>query len=316
MTHDKNNISNGSYVSRGLWSTGAFIFAAEPSTRAAKMSLKFTKMHGLGNDFMVIDGVNQKFNLGSAEISKLADRHFGVGFDQCLIVEPSVSTEVDFNYKIYNANGQEVGQCGNGARCLASFIRYKGLSAKKSLAVSTQTTVMRLEIEDDGAVTVDMGKPIFLPSLIPIAFAKQQATYSIPLEFDDLCFVHALSVGNPHAVLVVDKLDDDYVQKYGEAISLHKLFPEQVNVSFMQIIDSGHIHLRVYERGCGETKACGSGAVAAAVIGILQYELLSTVLVSLPGGDLQVTWPDLHANVSLNGPTQIVFEGEIDNLCE
>ena len=273
-------------------------------------------MHGLGNDFIVIDGVNQKFNLSRAQIAKLADRHLGVGFDQCLIVEPSASPEVDFNYKIYNANGQEVGQCGNGARCLASFIRYKGLSTDKSLAVATQTTVMRLQIEDDNTVTVDMGKPIFEPDRIPIDFPNQQPTYSIPLHFDDLCFVHALSVGNPHAVLVVDELADDYVRTYGEAISIHKLFPEQVNVGFMQIVDSKHINLRVYERGCGETKACGSGAVAAAVIGILQHGLESTVSVNLPGGVLRVSWPNLHANVSLNGPAQIVFEGELGNLCE
>lgn len=273
-------------------------------------------MHGLGNDFMVVDGVSQQFNLSSEQIAKLADRHLGVGFDQCLIVEPSSSSEVDFNYKIYNANGQEVGQCGNGARCLASFISDKGLSAKKSLHVATKTTVMCLEIEDDNTVTVDMGKPVFTPSLIPINFTKQQPTYSIPVHFDDLCFVHAVSVGNPHAVLVVDKLTDDYVQTYGEAISLHELFPEQVNVGFMQILDSAHINLRVYERGCGETKACGSGAVAAAVIGVLQHELEKVVTVTLPGGDLRVSWADIHSNVTLNGPTQIVFEGEIDNLCE
>ncbi len=278
------------------------------------MMLKFTKMHGLGNDFIVIDGVRQQVSLSEAQIAKLADRHLGIGFDQCLIVEKSLDKNVDFKYKIYNANGKEVGQCGNGARCLASFIKAHGLSTKNIFNVATNSTTMQLCIEDDASVTVSIDKPILDPIKIPLLYKTQQISYSIPLDFDKGCVVHALSIGNPHAVLVVDNLNDDCVAKYGKAISQHELFPEQVNVGFMQILSNSHIKLRVYERGCGETKACGSGAVAAAAIGILYYDLADAVLVELPGGNLKVSWPDIHAGIFLNGPTQFVFSGEIEVL--
>ncbi len=277
--------------------------------------MKFTKMHGWGNDFIVIDGINQNINLSEAQIAWLGDRNLGIGFDQCLIVQASNKDGVDFEYKIYNSNGKEVGQCGNGARCLASFIKAKGLSTKNSYVVATKTTVMHLKIEDDETVTIGLDKPILEPQKIPLLYSKQQTLYSIPLDFDNSCVVHALSVGNPHAVMLIDNIDDAIV-KYGKAISEHYLFPEQANVGFMRIISKSHIQLRVYERGCGETKACGSGAVAAAAVGILYHGLVDTVLVSLPGGDLKISWPDLQKNIFLNGPTKFVFSGEIEDLCE
>lgn len=278
--------------------------------------LKFTKMHGLGNDFMIVDGVNQQFNLSAQQIAKLANRHTGIGFDQCLIVAPSHQQSIDFNYKIFNANGQEVGQCGNGARCLATFIQHMGLSVKKSLVVATKTTKMHLQIEKDGSVSVDMGKPNLIPNLIPLSFDAQEIVYPIPLEYDDVCFVHALSVGNPHAILVVDDLNSTDINRIGMELSQHELFPQGVNVGFMQLLGNNHINLRVYERGCGETQACGSGAVAAAAAAILYHGFVSCVQVSLLGGDLQISWPNTDANITLNGPSAIVFNGEIENICE
>lgn len=276
--------------------------------------LKFTKMHGLGNDFIVIDGISAPVNLSEDKIRQLADRHLGIGFDQCLIVEPSLEKNIDFKYKIYNANGKEVGQCGNGARCLASFIKAKNLSLKNSYTVATKTTIMHLDIEDDKSVTVMFDKPNFEPDKIPLLYSLQQELYTIPLDFDKTCAVHALSLGNPHAILVVDSLDDEFIAKYGKAISQHRLFPEEVNVGFMQIMSKSHIQLRVYERGCGETQACGSGAVAAAAVGILFHGLDDTVVVNLLGGCLKVTWPKEREHIFLNGSTQFVFEGEIEEL--
>lgn len=298
-----------------MWAARAFVPSCISPIWAVKMILKFTKMHGLGNDFIVIDGVNQDLNLSAQQIVKLADRHLGIGFDQCLIVEPSQRQSIDFNYKIYNANGQEVGQCGNGARCLASFIRYKGLSDKTLLTVTTQMTEMSLQIENDGVVSVDMGKPNLIPDLIPLDFAARQMFYPIPLNSGKTCLVHSLSVGNPHAILVVDDLSYTEIAAIGSEISQHKLFPEGVNVGFMQILSNKHIKLRVYERGCGETQACGSGAVAAAASAILYHDLSSDVQVSLPGGDLRVTWPCLDGNIFLSGPTAIVFDGEVELVC-
>lgn len=277
--------------------------------------LKFTKMHGLGNDFVVIDGVNQQISLSREQIMRLSDRHVGIGFDQCLIVEKSEDPNIDFKYKIYNGNSHEVGQCGNGARCIASFIKAKGLSSNKNrYKVATNTTTMDLYIEDNNSVTVILDQPNFEPSKIPFLYPYQEDAYKIPLDFDNSCFVHALSLGNPHAILVVNSLDDEYVAKYGKAISEHELFPEQANVGFMQVTSKSHINLRVYERGCGETQACGSGAVAAAVAGILYHNLDETVVVTLPGGELKITWPNVHKEIYLNGPTQFVFDGEIEDL--
>jgi len=276
--------------------------------------LKFTKMHGLGNDFIVIDGVSQRVSLSEQTIANLSDRHLGIGFDQCLIVEESKEKGIDFRYKIYNANGKEVGQCGNGARCLARFIKKQGLSSRNKYVVATNTATMEITLENDETVTVSFDKPIFEPSQIPLLYAFQQKSYLIPLDFDKSCLVHALSLGNPHAVLSVGSFNDEYVAKYGSAISKHRLFPEQANVGFMQLISKSIIKLRVYERGCGETQACGSGAVAAAAVGILYYGLDNTVTVKLPGGDLKVIWPSVGEKIFLNGPANFVFNGEIENI--
>lgn len=276
--------------------------------------LHFTKMHGLGNDFIVIDGINQRVVLTQEQIVSLADRNTGIGFDQCLIVEKSFDDSIDFIYKIYNSNGNEVGQCGNGARCLARFIKAKGLSVKNTFKVATNTTVMHLFIEDDDSVNVSFDKPILEPENIPLLYTSTQMLYSVPLDFDRSCLVHAISVGNPHAILVIDNLTDEFISKYGSAISQHPLFPEQVNVGFMQIISKSQIKLRVYERGCGETKACGSGAVAAVAVGILYHGLDDVVIANLPGGNLKVTWPQERENIFLNGPAQFVYEGFVEGL--
>lgn len=275
------------------------------------MKIKFTKMHGLGNDFMVIDGVNQNVALQQEQIAKLSNRYTGIGFDQCLLIEPSLSADVDFNYRIFNADGQEVGQCGNGARCLALFAQHYGLSSKKTLRVATKTTTMDLTINANNSVTVNMGIPKLNPKEIPLNLAQQQARYELPLKNGQQIDIHAISLGNPHAVLLVDELTCAPVQELGQELSSHCYFPEQANVGFMQIINSEHIKLRVYERGCAETNACGSGAVAAAAIGRLYHGLARTIKVSLLGGDLMIDWPDTKAAIYLTGPACFVYEGEL-----
>jgi diaminopimelate epimerase len=279
------------------------------------MSIRFAKMHGLGNDFMVLDGINQDINLGATQIAALAQRHTGVGFDQCLLIERSQRADVDFNYRIFNADGQEVGQCGNGARCLALFVRHYGLTSKNKLTIATNTTEMDLIIHEDQSVRVDMGIPKLNPADIPFKSAVQTAEYSLELrtnssssERDPVTF-HALSVGNPHAVLLVENIQSAPVEQLGQQISQHESFPQQVNVGFMQVIRADEINLRVYERGCGETQACGSGAVAAVAAGRLFHQLASSVLVHLPGGDLIVDWPNLQEAISLTGPAEFVYEG-------
>lgn len=275
------------------------------------MTIKFCKMHGLGNDFMVIDCVNQHIKVSPQQIAAWAKRDTGIGFDQCLIIEPSKSPSVDFFYRIFNADGQEVGQCGNGARCLALFARYYGLTQKNNLIVATKTTTMRLTINDDNTVSVDMGLPKLNPDLIPF-IAPQQAKEYV-LELDDAPFVriHTINVGNPHAVLVVSDTDSAPVQSLGAAIRQHPRFPEQTNVGFMQILNPKHIKLRVFERGTGETQACGSGAVAAAAIGRLYHGLGEEVKVSLLGGDLTISWPDFEESLVLTGPATFVYEGQL-----
>lgn len=273
------------------------------------MRIRFTKMHGLGNDFMVIDAVNQAVQLNREQIAMLADRHRGVGFDQCLLVEKSSQPGVDFHYRIYNADGGEVGQCGNGARCMGRFIHHYGLSNKKKLVLATRTTSMQVIINDDDSVTVDMGKPVFAPKAIPL---EQTLSDSYFIEVENQQFeYHALSVGNPHAVIRVEHLDDTDVRKWGKILSTHPVFPEGANIGFMEIQSEQKIRLRVYERGCGETEACGSGAVAAGVVARRFYKLDNPVQVSLPGGELIVSWPDEEAAVSLTGPASFVFEGQM-----
>ncbi|ASQ47173.1 diaminopimelate epimerase [Legionella clemsonensis] len=273
------------------------------------MTIRFTKMHGLGNDFIVIDAIRQSVNLPPATIAELARRDTGIGFDQCLIVEPAKDELADFFYRIFNANGQEVGQCGNGARCLARFLAHYKLTAKKLISVATCTTKMQLQINEDESVTVDMGVPELTPQKIPFNATNYSASYQLPLKDGSFHAIHALSVGNPHAVSVVENLDSVNVITLGKEISEHVLFPQQTNAGFMQIVNHHQLRLRVYERGCGETRACGSGAVAAAAVGRLYYNLASTIEVALPGGELIVEWPDIHQSIYLRGPASFVYEG-------
>nr|WP_226997737.1 diaminopimelate epimerase [Legionella pneumophila] len=273
--------------------------------------MKFTKMHGLGNDFIVLDGVNQSIQLTVEQIQKLANRHTGIGFDQCLLIESSQTEGIDFNYRIFNADGQEVGQCGNGARCIALFARYYGLTAKNKLTVATKTTLMDLIINEDNSVSVNMGVPRLAPSEIPLLADRQSPEYSLELNNGNTVNLHAISVGNPHAVLLVENIDTAPVNSLGQQISFHPQFPEQVNVGFMQIVNHEKINLRVYERGCGETIACGSGAVAAAAIARLFYNLSDKITVHLPGGDLCIQWPCPTAPIILTGPAAFVYEGTL-----
>lgn len=275
------------------------------------MGVKFTKMHGLGNDFMVIDAVNQRVDLASADIAALSQRNTGVGFDQCLLIEASHDANVDFFYRIFNANGQEVGQCGNGARCLARFAQHYGLTDKQLITVATHTARMQLQINPNQTVTINMGRPALQPEQVPLCAPAQAPLYNLPIGHHTTQPVHALSVGNPHAVIFVPDATLAPVTDLGQKISEHPLFPEQANVGFVEILTPQHIQLRVYERGCGETLACGSGAVAAVAAGRLYHQLADVVTVSLPGGDLMVTWADTHADIFLTGPATFVYEGEL-----
>lgn len=275
------------------------------------MSIRFTKMHGLGNDFMVIDGINQKINLSPEQITFLAKRNTGIGFDQCLLIEPSSQNGVDFNYRIFNADGNEVGQCGNGARCLALFAKHYGLTDKHKLTVATKTTRMDLLINKDNSVSVNMGIPKLTPNQIPFIAEKQMPEYPLELDNGTTVTIHAISVGNPHAVLLVPDIKTAPVELLGQQISFHQRFPEQSNAGFMEIVNQHHIKLRVYERGCGETQACGSGAVAAAAVGRLYHQLSRQITVSLPGGDLVIDWPDFNEALQLTGPATFVYEATL-----
>lgn len=273
--------------------------------------LRFTKMHGLGNDFMVIDGVNQTVNLSSLDIAFLSQTKTGIGFDQCLIVEPSKSADADFNYRIFNANGQEVGQCGNGARCLALFVKHYGLTHKNNLTVRTKTTTMNLYINDHNHVTVDMGIPQSAPLSIPFLTDRSESSYVLELQNQESIPIHIINVGNPHAVVLVEDIHTAPVERLGSQISTHQRFPEQTNAGFMHILNAEEIDLRVYERGCGETQACGSGAVAAVAIGRLYHQLSKQVTVHLLGGDLIIEWPDINKNILMTGPATFVYEGTL-----
>ncbi|TAL63875.1 MAG: diaminopimelate epimerase [Legionella sp.] len=275
------------------------------------MAIQFTKMHGLGNDFMMLDGVHQKLEFTTNDIAQWSQRNTGVGFDQCLIIEPSSSPDIDFNYRIFNADGQEVGQCGNGARCLALFAHRYGLTTKTQLRVATRTTRMQLMINPDKTVTVDMGIPQLKPSSIPLLAQQQEPEYELKLLDGNSVQIHAIQVGNPHAVLLVSDVQTAPVQQLGAQICQHPHFPEQTNVGFMQIISPTHIKLRVFERGAGETQACGSGAVAAVAIGRLYHQLAAEVRVSLPGGDLIIHWPNKNEPILLTGPATFVYEGSL-----
>jgi len=273
--------------------------------------LKFTKMHGLGNDFVVIDAVRQHLNLSPEQVRRIADRHFGVGCDQLLLVEQPVSPNADFRYRIFNADGTEVAQCGNGARCFARFVREQGLCEKEELWVDTNAGQLLLRHEADGNILVNMGVPRHAPAEIPLQAEREELLYSKRIEGHVWSF-GAVSMGNPHAVLRVDNVDNAPVQTLGPALERHPAFPERANVGFMQILDRHHIRLRVFERGVGETLACGSGACAAAVVGMEQGILGNPVRVDLPGGPLDISWQGRGKPVYLSGPAVSVFEGMID----
>ena len=267
-------------------------------------------MHGLGNDFVVIDAINQSINLSKDEIRFIADRHFGIGCDQLLLVETSDSAEADFRYRIFNADGGEVEQCGNGARCFARFVQDEGLTNKSTIPVITSTGLIVLKVEADNQVTVDMGLPILEPENIPFIAEQQASTYEIDIEGQRVK-LSAVSMGNPHAVLLVDDIDSAPVEKLGKLIQADRHFPNSVNVGFMQIIDAEHIKLRVYERGVGETQACGTGACAAVVAGRVQGLLNDTVDANLLGGSLSIHWAGGQNPVMMTGPTASVFKGII-----
>lgn len=273
------------------------------------MNLRFTKMHGLGNDFVVIDALHQSVNLSGEQLRQLADRHFGVGCDQILVVEPS--EQADFRYRIYNADGGEVEQCGNGARCFARFVRDKGLTNKDRIRVETLGGTLELAVDAEQRVTVDMGLPRFAPDQIPFKAEAAQAAYTLDVPGQRLD-VGLVNLGNPHAVLRVPDIEDAPVTTLGPAIEQHPSFPNRVNAGFMQVIDRHTIALRVYERGAGETLACGSGACAAAVVGIRRQWLDNPVQVRLRGGTLLIDWPGPERHVSLTGPAETVFEGQIE----
>jgi diaminopimelate epimerase len=274
------------------------------------MQISFTKMHGLGNDFVMLDLISQRFKLSNKHIRRLADRRRGVGCDQVLVVEPPGNPDVDFRYRIYNADGSEAEQCGNGARCLALFVRDRRLTGKSRISVETQKGIMQLQLMDDGQVAVDMGPPQLEPSAIPFKAARREVVY--PLQLDERQLeISAVSMGNPHAVTVVDDAERAPVASLGPDIEGHRDFPERVNAGFMQVISPGEIALRVYERGAGETQACGSGACAAVVAGRLRGLLDKSVTVHLRGGDLQISWAGENHPVIMTGPATKVFEGRI-----
>jgi diaminopimelate epimerase len=274
------------------------------------MKINFTKMHGLGNDFVVIDAINQQIQLTTEQIQFLADRHFGVGCDQLLLVEKPISDNAEFKYRIFNADGSEVSQCGNGARCFARFVRDKGLSNKEEIVVDTDARQLILRLVAGDLVAVEMGIPVFEPSLIPLNASEESTLYKVNLAEGDVEFT-AVSMGNPHAVIRVDNVVMAPVSSVGAALECHQLFPARANIGFMQIIDRRQIKLRVYERGAAETLACGSGACAAVVAGIEQGLLDQEVRVELPGGELVISWIGRGYPVLMTGAAKTVFEGQI-----
>ncbi|HIP53106.1 MAG TPA: diaminopimelate epimerase [Chromatiales bacterium] len=273
--------------------------------------LKFTKMQGLGNDFVVFDAIHQQVELTPEQIRRIADRRFGVGCDQILLVEPPRDDRTDFHYRIFNADGSEVEQCGNGARCFARFVRDKGLTDKAEIDVGTRAGNIRLYVETDGRVRVNMGPPVLAPDKIPFVADEQHKSYLLEVEREQFS-IAAVSMGNPHAVLQVKHVDEAPVHHVGPLIEHHPRFPQRVNVGFMEVVDRGHIRLRVYERGAGETLACGTGACAAVVAGRIQGLLDERVEVGLRGGDLVIEWQGGEAPVWMTGPAQTVFEGSIE----
>ncbi|PLK58314.1 diaminopimelate epimerase [Candidatus Palibaumannia cicadellinicola] len=271
----------------------------------------FSKMHGLGNDFMVVEIVTQNVSLSPDRIRSLSDRHSGVGFDQLLVVEPPYDPELDFHYRIFNADGSEVAQCGNGARCFARFVRMKKLTNKRVIYVSTQTRRMVLTVIEDNLVRVDMGEPKFEPQQVAFHATSEENTYIMrPAENTILCGV--VSIGNPHCVMKVDSVDHAQIATIGPMLEKHKRFPERANIGFMQVVNREHIRLRVYERGTGETKACGSGACAAVAVGIQHGLLAEQVQVDLPGGKLAISWRGPGQSLYMTGPAIHIYDGFIN----
>jgi diaminopimelate epimerase len=282
------------------------------------MKLKFTKMHGAGNDFIVVDAINQQVDLSIDQWRRLADRRFGIGADQILVVERPTDAGVDFRYRIFNNDGGEVEQCGNGSRAFVRFVVDKGLTQARSIRVQTMSGIINPRLEDDGSVTVDMGAPRLVPADVPfdetgLAGMVQGDDTLWPLPVgDDIVVVSVVSMGNPHAVQVVDDVDAAPVAETGPLIERHVRFPKRVNAGYLQVIDRHHIRLRVFERGAGETLACGTGACAAVVAGIRRGLLDSPVRVSARGGELSIAWAGPDQPVYLSGPAVSVFEGEVE----
>ena len=275
----------------------------------ASSHLPFTKMHGLGNDFMVLDATRAPIQLSKEQIRQMADRHFGVGFDQLLMVEAPPTPEVDFGYRIFNADGSEVEQCGNGARCFASFVHRKGLSSKNPLKVATCAGVIELLLGADGLVRVQMGVPKTEAKNIPFIASGNAIRYRL-IVADELLNIAVVNMGNPHAVLQVDDIDTAPVDTLGPLIESNAHFPDRVNVGFMQVITPNHIRMRVYERGTGETLACGTGACAAVVAGRRSGLLSEKVKVQLPGGDLHIEWEGSGTPVFMRGPAVMLYDGD------
>lgn len=270
--------------------------------------IAFTKMHGLGNDFMVIDNLDQSVELAADDIRQMSDRFTGIGFDQLLIVNPPSVDAAEFDYQIFNADGGEVEHCGNGARCFARFVSDRKLTQSKSIPVNTVNGVITLDLQDNGDVTVRMGVPIFEPSLIPFDATTAALFYDLDVCGESLS-VGAASIGNPHVLIRVDDIHIADVERLGPLIENHPRFPNRVNVGFMQIVDRQHIKLRVFERGVGETRACGTGACAAVAIAHRQGLLDKSALVSLPGGNLHLYWPNENTSIEMTGPCSTVFVG-------
>lgn len=268
-------------------------------------------MHGLGNDFVVLDATTGPLALSAPQLRFLADRHFGVGCDQILQVEPPREPGTDFYYRIFNADGGEVEQCGNGARCFVRYVHERGMSASTEIRVGTLGGVIVPRLEPDGQVTVDMGVPVFDPPGIPFEAPEQALTYQLEVD-NTILVINVLSIGNPHAVQVVENVDVAPVTSQGPLIENHLRFPQRVNAGYMQVLDRGHIRLRVFERGAGETLACGTGACAAAVAGIMRRLLDARVTVAMRGGDLGISWAGEGRPVRMTGPAVTVFEGEIN----
>jgi len=280
------------------------------------MILPFTKMHGLGNDFIVLDFTQQSYPLSASIAARLANRKTGIGCDQILIVETSAKKGIDFKYRILNADGGEVSQCGNGARCFAVFVREQGLSNKTLLRVETNSGVITLDVNPaDKSVTVNLGVPVFTPAAIPLRAAQQALLYTLEVRGESIEYA-ALSIGNPHAVIHVDDINNCDFENLGPTLEAHSVFPEQANIGFMQVLDQHTIKLRVYERGVGETMACGSGACAAVIAGRQRGLLDNCVTARLTGGELDIRWDGADSPVIMTGPATSVYHGEIelDNL--